>query len=280
MGLWDDFGKDVLASELEAAGAVVELEREVRTRAQRVDCWVVAPAVARSAPALLRRMTESVCAFEIVSRAAGSDDVLNAARKMLNVAQTRARGRKLLANFAPLWVISAGRPRKALRELGARAMGGWPSGFHEVPGPLPVRVVVVPELPPGDATRCLRLLGRGDTLLTALAEVRTGGQDSEEARALRPVVLRFRRELERASGKELLMRKETAEWFEAFTQETREAGRRDTLEEVLKRQLERRFGALPLRVRRKLAKASAGDLDKWVERFATAGSIGEVFEEA
>ena len=65
---------------------------------------------------------------------------------------------------------------------------------------------------------------------------------------------------------------------EEVREQVREAERRDAVEDVLRRQLELRFGAVPPRVRRKLARASAEDLEKWVERFATAGSIEEVFE--
>ena len=284
VGFWDDLGKDLLASVLEAAGVVVETEREVRTRAQRVDCWVVSPAKATAtagAPALLLRMTGEPCAFEIVSRALNSDDVLNGMRKMLNVAQTREDGRRLLANFAPLWVISAGYPKTALTTLAARPMEDWPSGFHEVPGPLPVRIVVVPELPRDEETRWLRLLGTGETLFQALAEVRIVRQPSPSARAIWRVVFAYGRELERRRGKlsaeekEFLMRKDIAERFDAWER----AQRRDTLEEVLSRQLERRFGALSAPVRRKLAKASAADLDQWVDRVVTADSIAAVFDE-
>ena len=218
-----------------------------------------------------------------MSRAVGSDDVLNGVRKMLNMAQTREDGRRLLSHFAPLWVLSAGRPRTALRDLGAEGATEWPRGFHRVLSPLPVCVVVIPELLRGEETRWLRLLGKRDDMYRALAEVQAVRHDSEEARAVAPVVLRFRRELARrseqlsADEEEFLMRTETAEWFEKFTEETREAGLRDGLEEVLRDQLVQRFGKLSPRVRRKLGRASAGDLQAWARRVLTAESVEDVF---
>jgi hypothetical protein len=201
---------------------------------------------------------------------------------MLNVAQTRQKGRRLLAHFAPLWVISAERPRTALRVLGASPMRGWPAGFHRVPGPLPVQLVIVPDLPPGEETHWLRLLGTGETLYQALAELGNVRHDRPGARALQTLVLSYRQDLELKRGKlskaekEFLMRKTAAERIEEFERQTREAGKRD----VLSRQLSRRFGPLSPRMQRRLASASSAELDEWVERVLTAESVEEVFADS
>ena len=75
----------------------------------------------------------------------------------------------------------------------------------------------------------------------------------------------------------------TARWRnegrEQGRNEGRQQGRKEGEAALLLRQLTRRFGVLDPSLRRKVETADAEQLLEWGERFVTARSLAEVFEE-
>ena len=70
----------------------------------------------------------------------------------------------------------------------------------------------------------------------------------------------------------------TEEWKRQGMQEGLQQGLQQGKAEILKRQLEKRFGALPAPILDRVHKASASELDDWAEKLLDAGTLEEVFE--
>jgi hypothetical protein len=225
----ESLAKDLLCALLAERGAEAEAEHEARSAAQRVDLAVspLGPPP-EGTPALLARMTAGPCAIELVSRAPDLDTVLGLARKQLNWAHARSGERSLWAGLAPMWLVAAGRPQRALTALRSRRLVGYPRGFHEVLPPVGPRIVSIPELPVRRATLWLRLLGRGPTFVRAVAELAALPHDSLEWRALGPVVAGYRPEILARIGPYGPEEKAVVNWrenVEAIRREGREEGR-------------------------------------------------------
>ncbi len=69
----------------------------------------------------------------------------------------------------------------------------------------------------------------------------------------------------------------SAEWRLAGRKEGRKEGRKQGEATLLLRLLERKFGTLDQRVRRKIRRTDAKTLLEWGERLLTARSLAEVF---
>ncbi len=186
---YDTLAKDLLEVLLDDLGAV-EREHEVSPpSSQRADLRFVpsddpAKVTARHALGLLGRMTESATLFEAFHDAPSLAEVLRCLRKLLNAAHTEGD--------TQMWLLCAGRPDDALARLDARPSAHWPRGFYALAPALPLRLVVLAELPTDDDTLTLRLMGAGATLRAALADLRVRYGALPRGRALYvTVVQRF-----------------------------------------------------------------------------------------
>lgn len=170
---FDSLAKEILDLLLHEVG-VVETEVEVAALpSQRVDLLFV-PDPSRDADrrtlGLLGRMTDEACLFEAFHDAPSTADVVACLRKLLNHRHARTLLQRATAERA--WLLCAGRPDGAIRDLEARAIPGAPIGFYSLPSPLPLTIVVLSELEHTDETLPLRLMGAGATLQAALRGLR------------------------------------------------------------------------------------------------------------
>ena len=70
------------------------------------------------------------------------------------------------------------------------------------------------------------------------------------------------------------------EWIERGKKEGRQEGRQEGEIDTLLRQIERKFGSEAKKAYQdRVENASLGELDRWLDRFATAESVEEVFGE-
>ena len=283
------FGKDFLLGATEAL-AVAQAELEVGPEPQSIDLWLEPRAPRAEAAslhpsiALLARMASEPCGLELYSRAPGVPDLYGCLRKQLGVAHLRARAQRTTIERAlpPFWVLCAGRPRRALDALRAAPLeGGFPPGFFGIAVRIPLRVVVLSELPETAETRILRLLGRRGVFARALAEVK---DDARLWSILEPVALRWATRIEHRGAaspeeEELLMN--TREYFEAYSeklrQEGRREGRREGQRELLASLLTRRFGPLPARIRARLDAASLEELERLTGAVLDAPALDALF---
>jgi hypothetical protein len=74
-------------------------------------------------------------------------------------------------------------------------MNDWPSGIYEGPPLLWTRLVVVSELPVARDTLLLRLLGAGQVLKQAIAELKELQEEAPERMLALPILVRLRLEV-------------------------------------------------------------------------------------
>jgi hypothetical protein len=181
-------------------------------------------------------------------------------------------------------VISSGRPDAGIDGLGFHPMTGWPCGVYESPPLHCTRLVVVNELPVARDTLLVRLLGAGSVLKQAIAELQALPADAPERRLALPVLLRLRLTVpidpaqQTSDDQEFLMN--TQEIVETWRREAIQEGLQQGLErerKLLLRLLRRRFEAeVDGETERRVAAASAEQVEVWVERVLSAATLAEV----
>lgn len=256
----------------------------MRIAPQRLDLLLVPQGPpAEGTPELFARMTESVCVMELVSRAPTVEALAQILRKVLNSAHRRAAAdgsTGLVRNAPVVWVLAAGRPNKALRAFGARRMKGWPRGFYALAVPVPLRVVVIPELPARRDTIWLRLMAPR-TFDGALAALGRLADNSIEYQRLRGPTHRFWADRRHPSPEELENMK-SKQWYEAevarLHAEGRAEGREEGLHLALLKQIELKFGQPSPTTRGRVERATESELERWIERILTAETLDELFE--
>jgi hypothetical protein len=102
-----------------------------------------------------------------------------------------------------LWILSSGRPEGVLEGFAFAPLEGWPPGVYSTAQTaVPVRLVVLGELPPTRDTLPLRLMGRGAAAERAARELGALPRDAWERRILEPAMISLQKKIERvqASG--------------------------------------------------------------------------------
>jgi hypothetical protein len=179
-------------------------------------------------------------------------------------------------------VISSGRPKGGIEGLRLHRLESWPPGIYEGPPLLWTRLVVVSELPVTPDTLLLRLLGAGQVLKQAIAEIKAL-RTEDPARSLSlPLLVRLRLEIptdpaqRTDDDQEFLM--QTQDIVETWRQEAIQEGVKHGECMVLLRQLRQRFGgAVDAHVEQRIATASIGQIDLWTVRILSAATLAEVF---
>ncbi len=113
----------------------------------------------RRALGLLGRITETLCLLEHFHQAPSLARVKGCLRKTLNLPHDHPSRRPEGVQVEVMgWMFCAGRPDDALATMKALRLTDWPAGVYELPG-LPLRFVVLAELPETDDTLAMRQLG-------------------------------------------------------------------------------------------------------------------------
>jgi hypothetical protein len=224
---FDRFVKELLRRLLASWGDV-DTEVEVAVDAQRIDVLFRPRLHGRPPPfdlGLLGRMAASPCLFEVFHVPPTREEGKDAIRKLLawhHLALLRAkrRARAIAARakrhpsrrppaeaaFASppmpvLWILSSGRPEGALEGFAFAPLEGWPPGVYSTAQPeVPVRLVVLGELPPTRDTLPLRLMGRGATAERAAWDLGALPRDAWERRILEPAMISLQKKIERAQA--------------------------------------------------------------------------------
>jgi len=208
--------------------------------------------------------------------------------------------------FPALVVISPGRPETVLGAFGCLTV--QPGVYHAVSG-LVMRVVVLAELLRTRETLLLRLLGSGQLLRDALADLAALPGDVWERSVATPLLLHFRLEsANQPATQEDDVDTEMKAWWEDYQQKQRkmleeatEAGRnegrneglhqgrneglhqglnqgRNEARKVLLRLLRKRFGELPAAVVGRIEAAGEADIELWADRVLDAKALSDVLD--
>jgi hypothetical protein len=294
---FDRFAKEFL-EEVLAPVAAVRREYEVETPAQTIDVVVEPRAEVDHDKAFARlgwlaRMTERACMVEAYSRTPGQAEVRGCIRKQLAWDNERSRKAEREKENAPefpyLWIVSVGDPKRVTESYELKPRAGWPKGFRFATPGHAMGIVVLSELERLDETLLLRLLGRDAVLQEAIAD--GGRHESEELRGtIRELLVRRRMVMLESTDSE--DRKEAAmldQEFQQFKKAMRDEGRREgkaegkvegkaegKAEGILRVLSVRKLAITDVERRRILTSTDLAQLDRWLERAVTAGSISEV----
>lgn len=292
---FDRFFKRMLRKVLAKVGRV-QAEVEVAVDAQRIDILFFPEPRSRNPGVdlgLLGRIAESAAVVEAFHVPPTRDEIRSVIRKLLawhHLQLLQGRRRPSRAGMAArqrggsdvgpattatdaqpaapppgpvmptLWIVSSGRPEGAMDGFSFRPLDGWPRGVYVFPPvDIPVRLVVVQELPETRDTLTLRLMGRGATAARAALELGGLPHHSWEQRVLASLVVGLRKNVDAANrtghlteeekevlvtGEQMLVALEKKAWKQG-----RQEGRQEGLAEgqrraaeVLAHMIERKIG--------------------------------------
>ncbi len=196
---------------------------------------------------------------------------------------------------AMLWILSAGDPKTARRELGFRAIKGGPRGVYTLSRGWRTRLVVISQLAVDRQSLLLRLMGAGNTRLRAVEDLSTTYADGWEVGFVWERLTRLRLTLNenqtQFNATELRELEATMDVFERAEKFRAEVIQKGRLEGKLEGKLEGERIALHLVIAsRKIAltpeeqaRINACDdprtLQSWLQNAAIAGTATDVFAE-
>ncbi|EYF03009.1 DUF4351 domain-containing protein [Chondromyces apiculatus] len=300
----DQFAKNILRDALNRA-STAETEVEVLAATQKIDVYSVSdPAreAERREMGLLGELSAEPSLFEPYHATPSLRHVRHCLRKQLtwhHELERRARAARVSAGsqvdpeppsqppvpFPALVVISPGRPETVLEAYGCQR--ARPGLWQAVPG-LAMCIVILAELPRTRDTLLLRLLGEGQLLHGALADLAALPEDAWENGVATPLLVHFRLSLvEAAANEEDEMSAEIRAWFQDYQQKLRDESRSEGQQEgcregerlMLLKLLQSRFGDLPAAVVTRIEAAEMPELERWAERLPHAQTLAEVLDE-
>jgi hypothetical protein len=288
---FDQFGKQMVRTAVASCGSV-ETDAEVPADTRRIDLWFMPDPACEPVPGylgLLGRMTTGPSTLEFFHNTPSGDDLADC---LIKHGQFRhyLSLRKPPPPIPMQWVISSGRPKGGIEGLRLHPLEGWPPGIYEGPPLLWTRLVVVSELPVTPDTLLLRLLGAGQVLKQAIAELKALRTEDPARSLALPLLVRLRLEIptdpaqRTDDDQEFLM--QTQDIVETWRQEAIQEGVKQGVKQgiqqgecaVLLRQLRQRFGdAVDAHVEQRIATASIEQIDLWTVRILSAATLAEVF---
>jgi hypothetical protein len=280
---FDRFGKQLVRSAVAARGAV-ETDAEVPADTRRIDLWFMPGTAREPVPGylgLLGRITAGPSTLEFFHNTPSGTELADCLTKHGQFRHYLSL-RKPPPPIPMQWVISSGRPNSGIAGLRLYPLEGWPPGIYEGPPLLWTRLVVVSELPVEPDTLLLRLLGAGQVLKQAIAELKALRTEDPARSLALPLLVRLRLEIptdpaqRTDDDQEFLM--QTQDIVETWRQEAIQEGVKQGERAVLLRQLQRRFGdAVDACVEQRVATASIEQIDLWTMRILSAATLSEVF---
>jgi len=299
---FDRLGKQLVRDALEGHGSI-ESDAEVPAHTRHIDLWVTPGDGCAPLPdrlGLFGSIISRPVTIEFFHNTPSAEELHVCLLKYGEFRHFLSR-QKSLPPVPVQWVISSGRPDGGIDGLRFRPTTGWPRGIYESPPLQCTRLVVVNELPVTRNTLLVRLLGTGPVLKFAIAELQALSEDAPERRLALPVLVRLRLTVptdpaqQTSDDQEFLM--STQDIVETWRREAIQEGVKQGLEEGVKqgleegvkqglqqgerklllRQLRRRFGAKVDRgIERRVAEASAGQVEVWADRVLSAATLAEV----
>jgi len=265
----------------------VETDAEVPADTRRIDLWFMPDQTCEPVPGylgLLGRIIAGPSTLEFFHNTPSGDDLADC---LIKHGQFRhyLSLRKPPPPIPTQWVISSGRPKGGIEGLRLHRLKGWPPGIYEGPPLLWTRLVVVSELPVRPDTLLLRLLGAGQVLKKAIAELKVlRAEDPARSLAL-PLLLRLRLEIPTDPAQrtddhqEFLM--QTQDIVETWRQEAIQEGLLVAQVKALLTVLRARGIAVPDAAQRRIqAERDLARLERWLERASVASSVAEVIDDA
>jgi hypothetical protein len=284
---FDQFGKQMVRSAVASRGSV-ETDAEVPADTRRIDLWFMPDPACEPVPGylgLLGRITAGPSTLEFFHNTPSGDELADCLIKHGQFRHYLAL-RKPPPPIPTQWVISSGRPKGGIEGLRLHRMEGWPPGIYEGPPLLWTRLVVVSELPVTPDTLLLRLLGAGQVLKQAIAEIKALRTEDPARSLALPLLVRLRLEIpidpaqRTDDDQEFLM--QTQDIVETWRQEAIQEGVKKGVQQgecaVLLRLLRQRFGdAVDAHVEQRIATAPIEQIDLWTMRILSATTLAEVF---
>jgi len=172
---FDPFHKSVVVAATAGLGRS-ETQHAIERGVYFADVWfepAPPPVTPRPELGFWNVMAETAALIELFRCTPNLVRLTDIVAKTLSKERALRRRQERLASVRT-WVITPGRPRAALAGWGGQGhtSAGWPSrGIYRLSCTVPTFVVVCRELPTTPDTLVLRLLGRGNTLRTALIEL-------------------------------------------------------------------------------------------------------------
>jgi hypothetical protein len=320
---FDQLGKKIALRALGPSGRTAA-QHEIPSNARQADLRHE-PDPARGAErarlGLLGRLASVPCLLEMFSSAPNEEKVLDCVGKVIAYRQERRREAKKIEHrrrdqeepgLAPvfvepfLWIITAGRPTRAISMLGAAQAAGWPRGVYMSPGALPkgrhrgrpdgaeepggmlrVGIVVTGELPRDRSTILVRIMAGGAALAAAIADLAALPAGAYERDVASKDVLELWRVLNQKSNRtkeEEAFIVDTQDGFEELREEGRREGHGEGLAEgearALLTALRVRGIAVPDAARERILAVKDPDrLERWLERAIVASSLDEVIDD-
>jgi post-segregation antitoxin (ccd killing protein) len=270
-----------------ASRGAVETDAEVPADTRRIDLWFMPDPACEPVPGylgLLGRITAGPSTLEFFHNTPSGDALADCVIKHGQFRHYLSL-RKPPPPIPTQWVISSGRPKGGIEGLRLHPLEGWPPGIYEGPPLFWTRLVVVSELPVTPDTLLLRLLGAGQVLKQAIAELKALRTEDPARSLALPLLVRLRLEIptdpaqRTDDDQEFLM--QTQDIVETWRQEAIQEGLLVAQVKALLTVLRARGIAVPDAAQRRIqAERDLARLERWLERASVASSVAEVIDDA
>jgi len=247
----DEFAKDYLEELLKPYGEV-KSSQKVSGEIKEIDVLFTPSAQSNSnleLLGLLGRFAEFPAILEPFRNAASSDEICDCIQKLLEVKallrrDAKANKTKLQDSAIPkLWVLTPTASPAILSSFNVNQKEGWLPGIYFLGDALRTAIVAIHQLPSTPETLWLRILGRGSVQSQAIIELQALPSNHPYRKATLELVYNLRENLKinqnlESDDLELVMR------LEPLYQQDREKAKKEGQQDLIIRQLNRRFGEI------------------------------------
>lgn len=247
----DEFAKDYLEELLKPYGEV-KSSSKVSGEIKEIDVLFTPSAQPTSnlqLLGLLGRFAEFPAILEPFRNAASSDEICDCLQKLLEVKallrrEAKANKTKLQeSNIPKLWVLTPTASPTILSSFNVNQKSGWLPGIYFLGDALRTAIVAIHQLPSTPETLWLRILGRGSVQSQAIIELQALPSNHPYRKATLELVYNLRENLKinqnlESDDRELIMR------LEPLYQQDRERAKQEGQQDLILRQLNRRFGEI------------------------------------
>ncbi|MCG6138801.1 MAG: DUF4351 domain-containing protein [Nostoc sp. LLA-1] len=247
----DEFAKDYLEELLKPYGEVKSSEK-ISGEIKEIDVLFTPSAQQNSnleLLGLLGRFAEFPAILEPFRNAASDDEICDCIQKLLEVKaglrrDAKANKTKLQDSHIPkLWVLTPTASPAILSSFNVNQKSGWLPGIYFLGDALRTAIVAIHQLPQIPETLWLRILGRGSTQTQAIIELQALPSNHPFQKATLELVYNLRENLRinqnlESDDRELIMR------LEPLYQQDRERAKQEGQQDLIIRQLNRRFGEI------------------------------------